>query len=129
MDYAFAQTGVGAGRFNKIYDYSTNNRSFYDGINLQLQKRMSSKFMFRVSNVTSWSRAWGGFPVASYGGSGLAVTPEQQFQPNEFGYTNYDERNRFVASGLVPQVRPSVGLTWDRCTRQLEGLGLVSLPS
>ena len=100
MDYAFEQTGVGAGRFNKIYDYSTNNRSFYDGINLQLQKRMSSNFMFRVSDVISWSRAWGGFPVASYGGSGLAVTPEQQFQPNEFGYTNYDERNRFVASGV-----------------------------
>src|ERR1019366_3187387 len=100
MDYAFAVTDTGVGRFNKIYDYSTNNRSFYDGINLQLKRRMSKHFMFQVSDVISWSRAWGGFPVASYGGSGLAITPEQQFQPNEFNYTNYDERNRFVASGV-----------------------------
>ena len=56
--------------------------------------------MFQASDVISWSRSWGGFPVASYGGSGLAVTPEQQFQPNEFNYTNFDERNRFVASGV-----------------------------
>ncbi len=100
MDYAFAQTGVGAGRFAQMYDYSTNNRSFYDGINLQLRKRMSKRFMFQVSDVISWSRSWGGFPVASYGGSGLAITPEQQFASNEFNYTNFDERNRFVASGV-----------------------------
>ena len=101
MDYAFEQTGVGAGRFNKLYDYSTNNRSFYDGINLQIRKRMSKNFMFQANDVISWSRSWGGFPVASYGGSGLAITPQAQFLPNEFGYTNFDERNRFVVSGIV----------------------------
>jgi hypothetical protein len=100
MDYAFAQTGVGAGRFNRLLDYDTNNRSFYDGINLQLKRRMTKAFMFQISDVISWSRSWGGFPVASYGGSGLAITPDQQFAPNEFNYTNYDERNRFVASGV-----------------------------
>ena len=61
---------------------------------------MSKHFMFQASDVISWSRAWGGFPVASYGGSGLAVTPQQQFAANEFNYTNFDERNRFVASGV-----------------------------
>ncbi len=100
MDYAFQQTGLGAGRFAQIYEYSTNNRSFYDGINIQLRKRMNKRFMFQASDVISWSRAWGGFPVASYGGSGLAVTPQQQFAPNEFNYTNFDERNRFVFSGV-----------------------------
>jgi len=102
MDYAFYATGGAdqVGRFNKIYDYSTNNRSFYDGINLQIRKRMSKNFMFQISNVISWSRSWGGFPVASYGGSGLAITPAAQFLPSEFGYTNFDERNRFVASGI-----------------------------
>jgi outer membrane receptor protein involved in Fe transport len=100
MDQAFVATGAGAGRFNKIYDYSTNNRSFYDGINLQLRKRMSKHMMFQVSDVISWSRSWGGFPVASYGGSGLAIVPWEQFLPNEFNYTNFDERNRFVASGV-----------------------------
>ena len=100
MDYTFAVTGVGAGRFAQMYDYSTNNRSLYDGINIQLRKRMSKRFMFQASDVVSWSRAWGGFPVASYGGSGLAVTPQQQFAPDEFNYTNFDERNRFVFSGV-----------------------------
>jgi len=100
MDTAFAAAGVGAGRFAQIYEYSTNNRSMYDGINIQLRKRISHRMMFQVSDVISWSRSWGGFPVASYGGSGLAVTPEQQFAPNEFARTNFDERNRFTFSGL-----------------------------
>jgi hypothetical protein len=100
MDSAFAAAGIGAGRFAQIYEYSTNNRSMYDGINIQLRKRVSHRMMFQVSDVISWSRSWGGFPVASYGGSGLAVTPEQQFAPNEFARTNFDERNRFTFSGL-----------------------------
>jgi len=123
MDYVFATTGVpcvgdpvncpgdlgGPGRFNKIYDYSTNNRSMYDGINLQIRRRMSHHFTFQASDVISWSRSWGGFPVASYGGSGLAITPEQQFQPNEFARTNFDERNRFVFSGVF-QLPFGIGL-------------------
>ena len=88
------------GRLAQIYQYSTNNRSMYDGINFQLRKRMSHHVMFQASYVLSWSRAWGGFPVASYGGSGLAVTPEQQFQPNEFNRTNFNETHRFVFSGI-----------------------------
>jgi hypothetical protein len=110
MDAAFAAANTcgpfpggqkcGAGRLAQIYEYSTNNRSMYDGINFQLRKRMSKRVMFQTSYVLSWSRSWGGFPVASYGGSGLAVTPEQQFAPNEFKRTNFDERNRFTFSGL-----------------------------
>jgi Carboxypeptidase regulatory-like domain/TonB dependent receptor len=114
MDFVFNTTGVpcvgdpvncpggvgGIGRFNKIYDYSTNNRSMYDGINIQLRRRMSHHMMFQMSDVISSSRSWGGFPVASYGGSGLAITPEQQFASNEFARTNFDERNRFVFSGV-----------------------------
>jgi len=100
MDLAFQTAGIGSGRFAQIYDYGTNNRSMYDGINFQLRKRMTHHIMFQTSYVLSWSRAWGGFPVASYGGSGLAVTPQQQFQPNEFNRTNFDERNRFVFSGV-----------------------------
>jgi hypothetical protein len=107
MDYAFHTAGgilgdptLDAGRFAQIYEYGTNNRSMYDGINLQLRKRVSHRVMFQVSDTISWSRSWGGFPVASYGGSGLAVTPQQQFAPNEFARTNFDERNRFVFSGV-----------------------------
>jgi hypothetical protein len=100
MDFAFQQTGIGAGRFSQIYDYSTNNRSFYDGINLQLRKRFSNRMTFQVSDVISWSRSWGGFPVSSYGGSGIAVDPMFQFQSNQFGPTYFDERNRFTISGV-----------------------------
>jgi Carboxypeptidase regulatory-like domain/TonB dependent receptor len=100
MDLAFADAGIGAGRFAQIYDYSTNNRSLYDGIDFQLRKRMTKRMMFQASYVLSWSRSWGGFPVASYGGSGLAVTPDQQFASNEYNRTNYDELNRLVISGV-----------------------------
>ena len=67
MDYTFAVTGVGAGRFAQMYD-NTNNRSFYDGINIQ-RKRTSKHIMFQASDVVSWSRAWSGFQVASNGGA------------------------------------------------------------
>jgi hypothetical protein len=107
MDLAFQTAGVAlgdptltAGRFAQIYEYSTNNRSMCDGINFQLRKRASHHLMFQINDTVSWSRSWGGFPVASYGGSGLAVTPQQQFAPNEFARTNFDERNRFVISGV-----------------------------
>lgn len=102
LDAAFLDTPAIAttGRLQRILMYDTNNRSMYDGINFQLRKRTSHHMMFQASYVLSWSRAWGGFPTASYGGSGLAVTPEQQFQPNEFNRTNFDERHRFVFSGV-----------------------------
>lgn len=107
MDLAFQNAAIAlgnptltAGRFAQIYDYSTNNRSMYDGINFQLKKRMSKRFMFQGSYVLSWSRSWGGFPVASYGGSGLAVPFTEQFNANEFNRTYFDERNRVVLSGV-----------------------------
>lgn len=107
MDNAFTAAGIAlgdpaltAGRFAQIYEYSTNNRSMYDGVNLQLRKRVSHKIMFQVNDTISSSRSWGGFPVASYGGSGLAVTPQNQFNSNEFARTNFDERNRLVFSGV-----------------------------
>ncbi|HET8667104.1 MAG TPA: hypothetical protein VFM10_03925, partial [Terriglobales bacterium] len=90
----------GAGRFAHIYNYSTNNRSLYDAINFQLRKRLTHRITFQTSYVLSWSRSWGGFPVAAYLGSGFAVDPQQQFAPNEFNRTNNDERNRFTFSGV-----------------------------
>lgn len=107
MDNAFTAAGIALGnptltasRFAQIYDYNTNNRSMYDGINFQLKKRMSKRFTFQGSYVLSWSRSWGGFPVASYGGSGLAVPFTEQFNANEFNRTYFDERNRVVLSGV-----------------------------
>jgi len=91
----------GTGRFAHIYDYNTNNRSLYDGIDFHLQKRMSRHLQFQASYVLSWSRSWGGFPVNAYLGSPQAVTMAQQFQPNEWGRTTNDERSRVVVSGVI----------------------------
>jgi hypothetical protein len=100
LDAAFEDAGLGIGRLGELRDYSTNTRSVYDGINLQIQKRMSHRFMFQVSDVISWSRGWGGLPTSSYGGSGLNITPEREFLRGEFGPAIFDERNRFTASGV-----------------------------
>src|SRR5512140_3080271 len=61
---------------------------------------MSRNFMFQASYVLSWSRSWGGRPTSSYSGSGINITPEQEFRPEEFGPTIFDERHRFVVSGV-----------------------------
>jgi len=100
LDVAFQDAGLGIGRLGELRDYSTNTRSLYDGINIALKKRFSRKFMFQASDVISWSRGWGGLPTSSYGGSGLNITPEREFLSSEFGPTNFDERNRFTASGV-----------------------------
>lgn len=100
LDAAFAASGIGAGRFADIRTVSSTNRSLYDGVNFVLRKRMSHRVMFQASYVLSWSRSWGGVPVASYGGSFLTSDPRLQFRPNNFGYTDFDERHRFTFSGV-----------------------------
>jgi len=100
LDIAFADAGLPANRLGELRDYSTNTRSLYDGINIALKKRFSRKFTFQASDVISWSRGWGGLPTSSYGGSALNITPEREFLSGEFGPTNFDERNRFTASGV-----------------------------
>lgn len=100
LDAAFQDAGLGIGRLGELRDYSTNTRSLYDGINLTLKRRFSRNFQFQISDVISWARGWGGQPTSSYGGSGLNITPDREFLPGEFGPTNFDERNRFTASGV-----------------------------
>jgi hypothetical protein len=100
FDAAFFAAGLGAGRLEQTNMIGTTNRSRYDGINFQLKKRMSRKFMFQTSYVLSWSKAWGGQPTASYSGNGIAIIPERQFLPEEFGPSRFDQRHRFVLSGV-----------------------------
>lgn len=100
MDPLFVAAGIGAGRLAQIRTAASNNRSLFDSVNFVLNKRMTHNFMFRASYVLSWSRAWGGQPVASYGGSYHTVTRENQFLPNNWGPTDNDERHRFVFSGV-----------------------------
>jgi len=93
-------TLVGAGRLGEVRTVGTNNRSQYDGLNLQLKRRFSKNFTFQTSYVLAWSRSWGGRPTSSYSGTAFAITPELQFVNSEFGPTGFDERHRFVFSGV-----------------------------
>jgi outer membrane receptor protein involved in Fe transport len=99
FDEAFAASGLGAGRLGQINMFTSTNRSMFDSWTTSLTAR-TRRATFKVSYVLSNSRAWGGQPTASYGGNGIAITPEQQFQSEEFGPTRIDERHRFVASGV-----------------------------
>ncbi len=99
FDQAFAAAGLGAGRLEQINMFTSTNRSFFDSWANTLKYR-GRKMFFSASYVLSSSRSWGGQPLASYSGNGVAVTPEQQFRPEEFGPTRIDERHRVVISGV-----------------------------
>jgi len=99
FDLAFQQAGLPPNRLEQINMIGTTNRSFYDSWTTTLRGRRRN-MTFSASYVLSSSRSWGGQPVASYTGNGMAVTPERQFRPEEFGPTRFDERHRIVASGV-----------------------------
>ncbi len=99
FDTAFLAAGMPANRLNQINMFSTNNRSLFDSWTTTLKYR-TGKTIMNASYVLASNRSWGGQPVASYSGNGIAVTPETQFKPEEFGPTRLDERHRFVLSGV-----------------------------
>ncbi len=105
LDTAFAAAGLGANRLGQINMFATTNRSFYDSWATTMKYR-SSKFLFNASYVLASSRAWGGQPTASYSGNNIAITPDRQFGPGEFGPTRIDERHRLVLNGVF-------NLPWD----------------
>ena len=99
FDRAFLDAGLGVNRLGQINMIGTTNRSLFDGWTTQFRIH-TGRTLFSVSYVLSSSRSWGGQPVASYNGNSIAITPEQQFRPEEFGPTRFDERHRVVASGV-----------------------------
>jgi hypothetical protein len=118
LDRAFVDAGLGAGRLEQINMFTTTNRSMFDSWTTTLQGRVR-RMLFKASYVLSSSRSWGGQPTASYSGNGVAITPEQQFRPEEFGPTRIDERHRFVGSGVFDlplgiQLSPIVQLASSR---------------
>jgi hypothetical protein len=92
-------------RIEQINMFSTTNRSLFDSWTTTVKYR-TSKMIMNASYVLASNRSWGGQPVASYSGNGIAVTPETQFKPEEFGPTRLDERHRIVLSGVF-------NLPWD----------------
>jgi len=97
---AFVAAGLGAGRLGQINMIGSTNRSRYDGMTLVLKRRFSKRMMYQVSYTLSQSLSWGGQPTSSYGGNGIAIAPADQFKLGEFGPTVFDERHRFVFSGV-----------------------------
>lgn len=97
---AFAAASLGAGRLSQINMIGSTNRSRYDGMTLTFKRRFTKNMLYQVSYVLSKSQSWGGRPTSSYSGNSVAVTPDQQFAAGEFGPTLFDERHRFVASGV-----------------------------
>jgi hypothetical protein len=99
FDAAFVRAGLGAGRLEQINMIGTTNRSLFDSWTTTLKGRFG-KSTVSLSYVLASSRAWGGQPVASYSGNGIAVAPANQFKEEEFGPTRIDERHRVVASAV-----------------------------
>jgi hypothetical protein len=100
FDAAFVRAGLGANRLGQINMIGSTNESRYDSWTTTLRGR-AARTTFSISYVLANSRAWGGQPTASYSGNAIAITPENQFQENEWGPTRHDERHRLVASGTI----------------------------
>jgi hypothetical protein len=105
LDTAFLAAGLPANRLEQINMIGTTNRSLFDSWTSTLKWR-TRKHVFSASYVLANSRSWGGQPVASYSGNGIATTPDNQFREGEFGPTRFDERHRIVVSGVFE-------LPWD----------------
>jgi len=99
FDRAFVDAGLPANRIEQINMIGTTNRSLFDSWTTTIRARKRN-MLFSASYVLANSRSWGGQPVASYTGNGIAVAPENQFRPGEFGPTRFDERHRLVVSGV-----------------------------
>lgn len=99
LDAAFVAAGFPANRIEQINMIGTTNRSLFDSWSSTLRYR-TRKSLMSASYVLASSRSWGGQPVASYTGNGIATTPENQFKPEEFGRSRFDERHRVVVSGV-----------------------------
>ena len=100
FDAAFVAAGMPANRLEQINMVATNNSSKFDSLTTTLKNRRPWG-TFSVSYVLANSRSWGGQPVASYSGNGIAITPEQQFAEGEWAPTRIDERHRLVASAAM----------------------------
>jgi hypothetical protein len=128
FDPAFVAAGLGAGRLEQINMFTSTNRSLFDSWTTTVRYR-GRKSLYTASYVLSNSRSWGGQPVASYSGNGIAITPEQQFRPEEFGPTRIDERHRVVISGVfnVPwgiELAPIVQFATARPYSALAGIDI-----
>jgi hypothetical protein len=120
--------GSKTARLEQINMFTATNRSRYDSWVTTLRRR-TRHTLLSASYVLSKTQAWGGQPTASYSGNGIAITLENQFNPEEFGPTRIDERHRVVASGLFDfphgfQLAPIVQFATARPYAPLAGIDI-----
>lgn len=128
LDSAFVAAGLPANRIEQINMIGTTNRSLFDSWTTTLKYR-KRKTLLSASYVLANSRSWGGQPVASYTGNGIATTPDNQFRDGEFGPTRFDERHRVVVSGVFDlpygfQLAPIMQLSSSRPYSPTTGLDI-----
>lgn len=128
FDSSFVAAGLPANRIEQINMIGTTNRSLFDSWTTTLRHR-TRKMLVSASYILSSARSWGGQPVASYTGNGIATTPENQFKPEEFGPTRFDERHRIVISGVFElpygfQLAPIMQLASSRPISATTGLDI-----
>ncbi len=97
-------------RLFKVVRTESGNRSRYDGLTVQLFHRFSSRFQFNAWYVLSRADKYGGGIADSdflsfTQGAAPGMTPTQSassgiIQPQNFGYTNQDERHRVFFDGI-----------------------------
>ncbi|MFB3855508.1 MAG: carboxypeptidase regulatory-like domain-containing protein [Vicinamibacterales bacterium] len=128
FDASFERAGLGANRLGQINMIGTTNESKFDSWTTTLRGRRGP-MQLSVSYVLAYSRGWGGQPAASYSGNGIAITPDDQFRPEEWGPTRHDERHRIVASGVFDlphgfQVAPIVQFASSRPYTPIAGFDI-----
>lgn len=128
LDSAFVAAGLPANRIEQINMIGTTNRSLFDSWTTTFKYR-KRKTLLSASYVLANSRSWGGQPVASYTGNGIATTPDNQFRDGEFGPTRFDERHRVVVSGVFDlpygfQLAPIMQLASSRPYSPTTGLDI-----
>jgi hypothetical protein len=83
--------------FARITAAQSVGRSRYDAFTVAFRRRYANKFQLNAHYTLSKSRAWFG-QASDFGNQAQNVF--DQWNPENFGPTDADERHRFVASGI-----------------------------
>lgn len=84
--------------FGRISVAQSDGRSLYDAFTASFKKRYANKIQFNAHYTLSKAQAWFG-TIADFGFGPMNAFNKWDRAEN-FGYTNEDERHRFVLSGI-----------------------------
>ena len=118
QDSSGAPVPCGPGVRHRLFRTSVTgsaNRSRYDGLTVQVQRRLAGRVQFDAWYLLSVAHNYGGGSATNEQdilnqtesqGTSPGLTPVQSavlglVQPQNFGYTSEDERHRFVFDGIL----------------------------